>query len=246
MHKTKKALLFVIFFFLPLFLSTAQEKILIVTEAWPPFVIQEGNTPSGFDYEVMLAVFQKMNYQVDFKFYPWKRCIEMIKTKKAHAILDISINDERLEYIYFPDEKISDSESVLFYKKGRKFTFNSLHDLTNYKVGTTHGYSYSEEFDNATHFIKEPAKDISSNFKKLVGGRIHLFICNKNVGLYELKKMGLLKEVDYLPKAVTGSHNYVGFSMMSGHDELAKKFSQELRAFKKTNTYKKILAKYGQ
>jgi len=98
------------------------EKLIVVTDAWAPYVYEEENTAKGFDYEVMMKVFEKMGDTVEFKFYPWKRCIKMIEDGEAAAILDISKNDERLKTMYFPKEKISDSASVLFHLKAKPYT----------------------------------------------------------------------------------------------------------------------------
>jgi len=236
----------VMFLMLICSLLFAVEKIIVVTEEWPPYVYQEDNVKKGFDYEIMISVFEKMGYTVDFNLYPWKRCISMMQNKQADAILDISSNEERKKFMYFPDEKISDSSSVLFCLKGKKYTFNKLEDLKGLTIGTLLGYEYSKEINEANFFKKEEVNNLEQNFTKLEKGRIDLFISNKNVALFEAKKLGFLEKIDYLPKEISGGDNFIAFSMKPSNEKMVKIFSDTLKEFKKTKEYKEILKKYGQ
>ncbi|SLM31400.1 conserved hypothetical protein [Desulfamplus magnetovallimortis] len=222
------------------------EKLLVVTEEWAPYVYVENQEVKGFDYEVMVAVFSSMGYAVDFKLYPWKRCIHMIEKQQADAILDISRNAERDKIIFFPDENLSDSASVFFYAKGKSYSFEKLEDLKGLKIGTMLGYNYNQEFTDADYFTKEDVTTMEQNFKKLIHGRVDLVISNRNVGLFEAKKMGVLDQIAYLAKEVSGGANYLGFSKNEKNEKLAKSFSDQLQKFKKTDVYKEILQKYGQ
>lgn len=91
------------------------EQLVVVTEAWAPYVYQDAGMTKGFDYEVMVAVFGDMGYTADCRFYPWKRCLRMVRTQEADAILDVGLNPERAKQMFFPDESISESISVLFF-----------------------------------------------------------------------------------------------------------------------------------
>jgi polar amino acid transport system substrate-binding protein len=244
-----REIFFSLIFILCLTTSAAGEvkgRLLVVTDEWAPYVIEENEVISGFDYEVMIAVFSRMGYTVDFRLYPWKRCIYMVETQRADAVLDASINETRKKTLFFPEENISKSSSVLFHLRGRKYSFEKLQDLKGLKIGTILGYEYNREFLAAEYFVREPVENIEQNFKKLVLGRIDLFISNKSVGLFNAKNFGYLEDIAYLPKTVSGGDNFVAFSRKPGHAELAQEFSRVLQAYKKTGEYRAILQKYGQ
>lgn len=226
--------------------KAVDEGLLIVTEAWPPYVYDENGEVKGFDYEVMMAVFERMGKKVNFKFFPWKRCIAMIKARTAVAILDASENKERLEYMIFPGEKLSDSNSVLFYVKGKQRPVRTLKDLTGKTVGISRGYSYSEAFDNATNFKKEAVDTFEQNAEKLINGRVDYFIYNRSVALFKIKGSKYDGKIVYVKKPITFGENHLAFSMMEGNKELAEQFEAELKKFKQTQEYKDIMAKYGQ
>ena len=225
--------------------SRAENDLLVVTDFWPPYVFEENGKIVGADYDVMLAVFSRMGYEVDFRILPWKRCLHMINALEADAILDVSMNEERKDKMYFPQEKISDSSSVLFYLKGKQFDFEKLQDLKGMRIGIILGYEYNKEFLEADYFVREPVSNEKQNFMKLKMNRIDMFLTNKKVGLYNAKKFGFQNDVLFLPNAVSQGSNFVAFSQKPGHDILAKKFSNALHTFKQTDDYAAILEKYG-
>lgn len=239
----------IFFFFIILSLPATgltKERLQITTSTWPPYVFAENSEPTGFDYEVMTAVLDKMGYEVDFQFLPWKRCIEMIKAKEVDGILDISMNEARLEFMHFPHEPMSESSSVLFHLKGKQYIFTSLADLEGLTIGTILGYKYNKEFLEADYFVREPVKTEEQNFQKLLYGRIDLLLANRNVGLFTAQKMGILDRITYLPKPLSGGSIFLAFAKKPGYADLAKSFSDHLVDFKKTGAFRSILLRYGQ
>lgn len=226
--------------------SHSRETIKVVTEEWPPYVIDNGKSePSGHDYEVIKAVFERIDVSVNLMFVPWKRAISMIEDKSAGALLDVSYTKAREDFLIFPKQFISESNTVLFSLKSNEYNYNSIEDLSGKRIGTTSGYVYNDEFDNSPLFKRHGLKSHESNFKKIITGRIDFFAVNKSVGSYVAKNMGILNEVKYSEKSISGGELFLGFSKAVGHVELAKRFSEELKVFKNTEEYTDILKKYG-
>jgi polar amino acid transport system substrate-binding protein len=223
----------------------AAETITIVADSWPPYVFEENGEFKGFDYETAKEVFARLGYRVELKLLPWKRCLWMVESGQADAVLDASITDERKKTMLFPDEKISDSASVLFYLRGKNFRFSELRDLRGLRIGTILGYMYSKEIAEADYFVKEPVVDIIQNMRKLESGRIDLFISNRYVGLYSIRKAGFKGKIEYLPKPISGGEMYVAFAVTERNRKLVKDFSAMLRQFKLTAEYARIIRSYG-
>lgn len=232
-------------------------SVTIVTKAWPPYIMKnEKGNPTGFDYEISKAVFDRMGVELKFKFYPWKRSIKLAQLGRVDGILDISLKDSRQEFMYFPKEHLSMSSSVLFYKKNsfnakEQFETNDegfilLEELKGYTIGYTLGYNYGFYFEESNLFEKQQAESDRLNFKKLLANRIDLFLINKNNGLYKAKKMGISNQISYIEEKFSGGPVYLAFSKKSVDKKLVRKFSNELKRFKKTKQYDKIRAKYGQ
>lgn len=232
-------------FFIGCAASQAKDRLLVITDEWAPYVFRENKVITGFDYEVVMAVLSTMGYEVDFQIIPWKRCIHMIKNQQADAILDIGLSEERKKTMYFPEENLSESSSVLFHLKGKQYKYENIQDLQGLKVGTIRGYEYSKDFSEANFFTKEPVENEEQNFRKLTLGRIDLFLVNKNVGLFNAKKLGVLDKVVFTPKPVSGGDIFIAFSKKEGHEKLAEDFSHSLKVFKKSPAFKAIMKKYG-
>ncbi len=226
--------------------TAAAETLTIVSEAWPPYLMEEDGGASGVDYEVMAAVFDRMGVDFEFKFYPWNRCMAMLKEKEADGILAVGYNEERAEFLYYPDEAVSVSANILLYDKFKGSNAESLADLSGKTVGVTPGYSYDDDFDAADNFARDATESFSANIRKLLAGRIDYFIVDEAVGLYQTSEMGVSGRVNVAELRYSGGGNFVAFSKKAGHDQLAERFSRELLAFKDTSDYMSILNKYGQ
>jgi len=114
------------------------------------------------------------------------------------------------------------------------------------KIGTVLGYFYNQAIEDADYFTKEPVRDIEQNFKKLLAGRIDMFISNKHVGLFNAQNLGLLDHIDYSKNKISGGRNYVAFALKPANKALATAFSTHLKTFKTTSRYRAIMQKYGQ
>lgn len=235
-------LFFLLFFFIP---SAFGKRLIIVTDLWPPYVMGTEKEPSGLDYEVMTAVLNRLSLDFEYRIVPWKRCIVMLKTKQADAILDVSKTDKRERFLIYPEEPLSGSHSVLFFKKGNSLTYKNLNSLSGKTIGTLRGYAYSKEFRTAANFIRSPVNTAESNFLKLINNRIDYFLCNKIVGNYTAAGMGIEDQVRFAEKPVSGGYNYLGFSKKPEHEKLAVIFGQELKKFKQTAEFKAIQKKYN-
>lgn len=217
-----------------------------VTEAWPPYVFEEEGTPAGFDYETARAVLAGMGHELVVTFYPWKRCLAMVEDGRADALLDTGRTAARERFLVFPDEPLSESATVLFFRRGESFRFESFEDLRGKVVGTQLGYTYSDEFAAAEGFERVPVSDVRLNIRKLLAGRVDLFMANRGFGLYTAKAMGVLREIDYAERPVSSGAVYLAFSRRSGAAALAGAFSSALAAFRGTAAHRAILGEYGQ
>ena len=246
LRNMKRYIVLFLLFIFSCTVSQAKDRLLVVTDEWAPFVFQENKVLKGFDYEVMMGVFSMMGYEVDFQILPWKRCVYLINQQQADAILDIGLNEQREKTMYFPEEKLSESSSVLFHLQGKQYKYENIHDLQGLKIGTIHGYEYSKEFSEANYFTKEPVETEEQNFRKLLLGRIDLFLVNKNVGLYNAKKIGILDKVNFISQPVSGGDIFIAFSHKEGHEKLTQEFSKHLKKYKMSDEFKSIMKKYVQ
>lgn len=220
------------------------ETIKLVTSPWPPFEYEKNGKLKGTDIEIINEAFKRMKKDVNIKIYPWKRCVAMVKNKKADGIFTLRKTSEREEFLIFPNEVLSYSANVFFRKKGlpAKFT-GKLSDLSGKTICITAGYDYGKDFMKSKLFkLDAGGHDDALNFKKLLAGRSELFLCDKLVGSYELKKLGFIDKIDFLPTPLSKFDMFLAFT--KNNSALAKEFSKALKSMKSDGTYDKIISKY--
>lgn len=83
MHQYLKRILVPICMLLGSYAFSQETQLTIVTDPWPPYVMNEDNKVEGSDVDITRAVFNKMDISVNIEVMPWKRCIELVKQKKS-------------------------------------------------------------------------------------------------------------------------------------------------------------------
>ncbi len=231
--------------------NESEKSIILATSEWPPFEFTENKVKKGTDVDIVREVFKEMGLweKTEIKFYPWDRCVENAKEKKVDALFTLRKNDERLKYLNYPDEVLSYSENVFFYKKGNEYSFETLEDLKGLTIGISN-YSYGDEFMNSDEkygytFDKITGENADElNFRKLINDRVDLFACDKAVGLYLAKQKGFLEQIDFLDKSITKFEMYLAFTKKDENKELMEKYDNALKKIKEDGRYDKIRSKY--
>jgi polar amino acid transport system substrate-binding protein len=228
----------------------AQTPLVLITEPWPPYIIQnEKGEFSGVHTEIILAAFKEMKQDVKIEAYPWKRCLGMVEDKEADAIFTLNKNAEREKFLYFPALAVADSPSVFFVlkEKAGKIKYDSFKDLVGLSIGITNGKEYEGGLLQQKDLKFDTAAKDEMNISKLGLGRIDLWPSDMYVGYEMINKVegGKYKGlITHLPKYLNNSEVYIGFAKKPGYDKLADKFSEALAKLKKNGVYNAIVAKY--
>ncbi|EIK98583.1 hypothetical protein PMM47T1_01055 [Pseudomonas sp. M47T1] len=226
-------------------LNAQAEKLRIVTDPWAPYAYQRNGQGMGIDYEVTAKVFERLGVDIQWQFLPWKRCLAMLEQGEADGVLDIFRTPEREATLLYPDEPLSDVQFVLFQAANKPHDVTSLADLQGLTVGTSAGYNYGDAFMQASEFQREAAASQEANFGKLIRHRVDLIITDLRVGNFTLQAMGLEGQVSALPLVVSRERQYLAVRRGAGMDQLALRFSVELRRFKREPAYAQLMARYS-
>ncbi len=249
-NKRMSALRLFYLVFLMLFFSSIANaqtnKITVVYTDWYPYTYKLEGKAAGFEIEILRAVLKRMDIEVEFVNYPWKRCLLSLETGQADALVSMLFSKERKAYTFYAGDYISMSKVVLFKKKGGEIKYTGkLLDLKPYTVGVIMGFTYGEEFDNASFIKKDNSVNTDILINKIIHGRSDIGAENQIVTSAIAFKMGVLNELEFLEPPLFTKKLFVGFSQVRGRKKLSKKFTKGLRAFKKTDEFKTILGKYG-
>ncbi|HEX2963573.1 MAG TPA: transporter substrate-binding domain-containing protein [Ignavibacteriales bacterium] len=201
---------------------------------------------TGFEIELSKAVFSSLGIEPQYKMYPWARCIEMMKSGSADAILTIFKNSQRAKYLYYPSEFTVDEPNTLFKLKESNITFDGdLKKLKKYVIGVITSTSYGENFDRASYLSKEEVPSTESVISLVEKKRVNLGAGTLSLLKYLMKQKGIAGKFTLLKPNLSHDHLYIAFSKARKQKQLSVEFSEKLSRFKKTDKYKKILKKYG-
>jgi polar amino acid transport system substrate-binding protein len=146
----------------------AEKAVFVSLEDLPPKVYQEDGQLKGTYVDIIREVCKRLNIEAEFRLYPWKRRIEMVKSGEADAIFPPFLTEERTEFLYFPSEPMSFTRNVIFARKTSNITVKNFEDLQGLIVGVNKEYSYGSEFDTYKENLKlEYCRDEEMQAKKL-------------------------------------------------------------------------------
>lgn len=215
----------------------------IVSDVWPPFVIDDPNNP-GVDVEVMEAVFAEMDVPIQFEIFPWQRAVSMVQSGKAEAILDIFLTEERLSTLRFPQTPISSTSTALFCFLCDPDQQVTEQDLTDKSLIVNRGYQYSS-FGNNPEIARTAVDTFEQGFTMLRNERADYYLVNRQVGLYTVAQMNVNGMVALKQRIEDPSEVYLAFAKRPELLEIAEQFDVVLNEFLQSEKYQSILLKYG-
>jgi len=170
------------------FTSVQAESVTIVTGEWAPYV-SESLPGSGPVNEMVTAAYKAEGIDVTFKYYPWARVENMVKTGKALGSTAWSDSASRSDWSVVSDPVASSREVFIFMKKNLPdFDYTNLDDLKKYKVMSLGGYSHEKLFHEAG-LKTDSTVSAEVALKKLDGGRSDLMCENEAVIAGLIRKM---------------------------------------------------------
>lgn len=228
-------------------LATRAESLRLVTEAWAPYVYEESGQPAGLDYDITREILRRLDVDVTLQFMPWKRALLAFEQGQADGILDIFRLAERESQMVFIDEPLSEVTFVLFFARNRPYPYARPDDLRDLLIGTSPGYWYNDsEFRNSTLFNREDAPSHEANFGKLVRNRVDLVVNDRRAGSHLAAQMGLARQLDYNTRSVGNDSLYLALRRTPELEQLALDFANELRRFKREDSYRQLQARYAE
>lgn len=224
-------------------LAETPPKLVIATEDYPPYeMIEPVEGLQGFDYEVMVAAFSLLGYELDVQFLPWKRVLNYTQRGLVAGILTCAHHKEREEFIRFSDP-ISEFTNGFYVRKNFDGPKPDLiEDVAGQKVASISGYeSLAVLEDMGMNPMDVP--NTESAIKMLDLGRFDYLYVAKQATDFAIKRLGLQDKFEFYP--ISKQNFYFCFSKpYEGSEALLDEFNKALFILKKNGTYDRIHAKY--
>ncbi len=216
--------------------ALGEEVVHIGTGDWPPYVDQ-ARSDKGALARLIRAVFAEAGYQTKLVFYPWDRNVLQLKQGALDAIMPYTCTAARRTFSHCSDPLVR-GEMVLFHRKELDFDWLRIEDLRKFRIGTTLGYSYGPQFDEADRSgqlqILQNGKE-QTNFRLLQLGRIDLHPQDRAVGYAILQSLFSAEErahITHHPRSLAAEPLHVLFRKDDPRAaELRMAFNRSLRKF---------------
>lgn len=210
---------------------------------WAPYTSQK--EPKGKMAEVIVSeAFKLENIDVVYKYYPWKRAIELVKRGDEVGTFPWYVTPSRKKEYIISKEAIVISRTVFFHLKNLDFQWSEYEDLKKYKIGGTLGYSVAQLLRNKGLKIEEVPRE-ELNFKKLLRNRIDLAPSDFYVGYNIINKMFTPDKAALFtnhPKSILHDGMYMFISKnIPDAQLLSDKFDKGLIQLKKSGRYEEII-----
>ena len=220
--------------------------ITLATVNWEPFF--GSNLPNGGFYtEISKSAFEKVGYQLETAFVPWKRALTGAIHGNYDGLLGAYYTEDRTKYFSYTNA-VYDDELVFFSRAEDDITFKELKDLSAYKIGVRRASAQSDKLKKEPSLTIEEVNEDLQSLNKLIAKRIDLFVTGKIylLNLINTNHPELRNRIKIVNPAFQVEKLYNPITKkITDHEKIAADFNRGLELIKKDGTYNKILKKYG-
>ncbi|MBN1368233.1 MAG: basic amino acid ABC transporter substrate-binding protein [Dehalococcoidales bacterium] len=222
--------------------KSSTDKIRVATDAtWAPFEYMDNNNNIiGFDIDVMTAIAEKQNLNIEFVNVAWDPLLAgMAQGTYDCAISSITITEDRKKAMLFSDPYFVAGQMIIVAKDNTAITsFDTLTGTVGAQLGTTG----EMEAQNAANVTVKSYDEIGLAFQDLMNGQINAIICDSPVAQnYVKKNQDKLKIVGDM----LSSENY-GIAVAKGKTDLLNKINAGITAIKAEGLIEELSAKWLQ
>ncbi|MEE4359631.1 MAG: transporter substrate-binding domain-containing protein [Desulfococcaceae bacterium] len=251
----KKTVLFalMIFFMLAPGGFSAEIKIRVSEgNTYPPFFMQDENGKwSGLSIELAEVLLKETGDTPNYQPLPFARALDYMKEGKIDIMLNLSITEERKEFMHFIGPQL-DETIVLVVRKDSDFKIESLDDLKKLPkaLGVERGRLGGKNFEEKRAGDKEFRKklrevtEVDSNEKLLEAGRISAFLGYGYNTFYQIKSNPLYKNFKVHPFIINRDWVYFAFSKKSVSPEMLQKYQKAFDRAKEKGLFEAVRQRY--
>lgn len=224
-------------------------------EAWEPYQFTNlDNKADGLDVEVLQAVAERMQCQLQPQQGSWTELVAALKAGELDMLPGASQTEARREFAHF-SQPYRTEQFQLFIRSADSASYpqTSLSDFmaAGHKVGIISDYFYGNEFaelsareEMKANFIEASLGEL--NVARLLDEDIDAMLEDAFVGRSMLRRKGLAEQIGTHSITLGSSDVYVMFSKASVSPEQVEAFNQALAALKQDGSYAAIIARYQQ
>ncbi|MFV3127661.1 substrate-binding periplasmic protein [Niveispirillum sp. KHB5.9] len=213
-------------------------------EDFPPYSWADaGRKPRGMDVDITIAILTRLGVPFRIEQMVWSRALASLDQGVPDILFELVPTPERFEK-YQMVGPLRDGQTVFAVRKGSALTFDSLDDLKGLTIGIGRRFSYMPEFDQATHFIRDPAPSDQLSLRKLVSGRVDMVVGDRLALAWKAKREGLSGAIRFLPKPLATVPRYI--ALPRDRVEKADRMRTALAALQADGSIDAIIRRWGE
>jgi len=223
----------------------AEDPLRITVGEWPPY-FSESLKYGGVTPHIARQVFALEGIEAEYGWFPWKRGLEYARKGTWDAALGWARTPDREKDLIFSDT-ILITRNVFFHLKETPFDWQTIDDLSNYRIGGVIGYHYSNSFAAAVRDGRIEVERTSSetqSLRKLLAGRIDVFVSNMDVGYFYLNGNFTPEEIARItvhPVPLETNELHLAINRKKENSrELLERFNRGLRQMKETGEFDRM------
>lgn len=177
----------------------SEERIIMVTEEWPPFRLNDAASPWGFrgiDIDLVRALSAETGIGIEVQRHPWARALELMRSGQADMITGVARTAEREQFMHYIPVSYCAVHPVLYTQAGRGGQFRSYQDLFGPSVGYSLHSAYFQPFDSDARINKVGLSTEVQMLQVLALKRLDVIIGTDPNISFDIARLGLRDQVE--------------------------------------------------
>ena len=165
---------------------------------WPPYYgpdLAEG----GVFARITRAAFERVGYSIDIDWMPWQRALTMGERGRYDLVLGGYDAPERREVFYYSEVVMHAEESLVVRADFPRERYDSLKDLSGYRIGHLQGAVHADAFDTADYLDKHASDNYETLIRKLAHGRNDIIAMSYRAFRYYRTELEDIGDVAFRP-----------------------------------------------
>ncbi len=201
--------------------------------------LDETGTPAGFDVDILQAVAEVMNLDIELRLGKWEIVRREIEEGTIDALAGMRYSEERAANLVFSSPYLINT-SAIFVRTDS--SIRSFEDLRGKKIIIQQGDimdDYIQDINLAASIVV--VGNQMEALKLLASGEHDAALCSRLRGLYLISQLKLDNIKVVGRKLAAGPY---GFAVAKGNDNLLTQFNEGLRILKTTGQYNEIYQRW--
>jgi polar amino acid transport system substrate-binding protein len=228
--------------------QTQPVKLVMVTEVWPPFRMNDPQSPSGFtgiDIDLTLELSARIGIPIEIARVPWARALEMMRTGTADLITGVAWTEERARFMVYAATSYASVRPMFLAPTGRGASVRAYGDLQGKSIGLSTNSAYFPQFNEDNTLNKVGLSTEVQILQMLALSRLDLAIGTDPNLSWDMARLGLKDKVEptsWQPDYRTAL--FVAVSARSPAASLVGQIDQAIQSMMADGTMDRILNTY--